>query len=195
MLYLPIALRGSGRSFDACLQWVTSVFAPLGVRDILMWTDLSGHNASELQAFDALYIGGGNTFSLLAQLRRSGFDRALASFAREGGAIYGGSAGAIIMGRDILTCAHMDRNDVGLTDSRGLDLVSGHAVWCHYHADDDPRIQTFVQVRGIPVLAISERAGVAVLDGRMAPAGFDPVYRFDADGKRALPAADPGGAL
>ena len=63
-----------------------------------------------------------------------------ASFALRGGVVYGGSAGAIVLGANISTCAHMDHNDVGITDMHGLDLLDGHAVWCHYQAADYPAL-------------------------------------------------------
>lgn len=186
MLYLPVALEGSGRSYETCLAWIESVFTPLGVLKIEMWTDLLRHDADELAGFDALYLGGGNTFGLLAQLRESGFDAGVAHFARQGGAIYGGSAGAIVLGRNIMTCAHLDRNDVGLADTRGLDLVAGHDIWCHYRPDEDARIAEYVREKGRPVLAISERAGVVVQGGELASAGFEPAYRFDENDKQDL---------
>jgi len=186
MLYLPVAMKGSQHSYESCLAWIRSVFTPLGVLNIEMWTDLGEHDADELAAFHSVYLGGGNTFGLLTQLRESGFDAGLAQFARRGGAIYGGSAGAIVLGRDIMTCAHLDRNEIGLRETRGLDLVAGHAVWCHYRADDDAQIAEYVRPRGFPTLAISERAGIAFQAGRLASAGFEPAYRFDENGKCEL---------
>src|SRR6476660_3481039 len=102
LLYWPVALRGI-RTFESCLEWITATFAPLNVSPITMWTDLSEHQVSELEQFDAVYIGGGNTFGLLAELRKSGFDRYLREFACRGKAIFGGSAGAVVLGRDIRT--------------------------------------------------------------------------------------------
>lgn len=186
MLYLPVALEGSGRSYKECLAWIRSVFAPLGISEIEMWVDLGAHDTDELDGFDAVYLGGGNTFGLLAQLRESRFDRGLTQFALRGGAIYGGSAGAIVLGRDITTAAHLDRNEVGLTETGGLDLAVGHAVWCHYQVEDDARIVEYVREKGWPVLAISERGGVAVRRDRLESVGFEPVYRFDEKGKQAV---------
>jgi dipeptidase E len=128
MLCLPVAMKGSQHPWESCLAWIRSIFTPIGALHIEMWTDLFEHDTEELAAFDSVYLGGGNTFSLLAQLRESGFDKGLVHFARQGGAIYGANAGAMVSGRDIMTCAHLDRNDVGLTETRGLDLVAGHAV-------------------------------------------------------------------
>ena len=71
LLYLPVALRGI-RSFQSCLEWITATFTPLNVNRITMWTDLSEHRAADLEEFDGVYIGGGNTYSLLAELLDSG---------------------------------------------------------------------------------------------------------------------------
>lgn len=192
MLYLPVALRERGIPYDQCLAWVQSIFRPLGVSGIEMWTDLDKHAAEDLGTFDAVYVGGGNTFSLLARLRHSGFDECLARFARRGGAIYGGSAGAIVLGRDIMTCAHLDRNDVGLADTRGLNIVAGHAVWCHYRPEDDAPILEYARQQGCPLLAISERAGVAVRGVQLESVGFEPAYRFDENGDREVCHASSG---
>ncbi len=182
MLYWPVALRGV-LSFDSCFAWITSVFEPLGVRDIHMWTELYGHRESELDGFDGVFIGGGNTYSLLAELRESGFDRFLKSYAERGKAVYGGSAGAALLGRDIHTIEHIDDNQAGITDLTGLDLAGGYAIWVHYTPADDERIGSFVERYKLPVLALSERSGVVIEDSGVRSAGFEPVWRFDEGGK------------
>lgn len=188
VLYWPVALRGI-RTFESCFDWITSSFEPLGVRDISMWTNLAGHEESELDLFDGVYIGGGNTYSLLAELRRSGFDRYLSSYARRDKAVYGGSAGAAVLGRDIRTVAHMDRNQVGLTDMSGLDLAGGYAVWVHHTPADDDMVHSFVERYRLPVLALTERAGLVIENSQIRSGGFEPVWRFDDRGKESL---DPG---
>lgn len=177
LLYWPVALRGI-RPLDTCLAWIEAIFAPLGVTDVTMWTELAEHQPGEIETFDGIYVGGGNTFSLLAELRESGFDRALRDYALSGGPVYGGSAGAAVLGCDIRTVSHLDANHIGLTDTRGLDLAGGHAVWVHYVPEDDERIQAYVQERRQPVLAISERSGVAIDGDGMRGVGFEPAYRF-----------------
>ena len=148
-----------------------------------MWTDLSEHRASELDEFDAVYIGGGNTFALLAQLRESGFDRYLRAHIQHGMAVYGGSAGAVVLGRDIRTVTHLDRNDVGLTETQGLNLANGHAVWVHYQPQDDDLIRAYVQQYQQPVLAIPERSGTVINKDGLHTVGYEAVYRFDGQEK------------
>jgi dipeptidase E len=186
MLYLPIAQELNAAGYEGALRWLRSVFEPLGVREIEMWTSLRERTADDLRGFDAVYIGGGNTFRLLSLLRESGFDVHLQEYFAGGGAIYGGSAGAIIMGRNILT-AHGDPNDVGLVDTRGLDLARGHSLWCHYKEAHDPLIYQYIEKYSIPVLALPERAGAGLEGERMVAWGHEPVYRFTARRKRAIP--------
>jgi dipeptidase E len=182
LLYWPLALRGI-RPFQSCMEWITAAFAPLSITHITMWTNLSEHQASELDEFDAVYLGGGSTFALLAQLQESGFDRYLKASAERGKAVYGGSAGAVVFGRDIRTVNHFDRNDVGLTETKDLDLAEGHAIWVHYQLQDDSLIDAYVRQYRQPVLVISERLGIAIEKARIRTVGFEPAYRFDRRGK------------
>jgi dipeptidase E len=154
MPYLPLAMGGQDPSYEACLHWVEAVFARYKVRNIEMWTELGAGRGDELDLFKAIYIGGGNTFRLLHLIRSSGFEAALVNFVERGGAVYGGSAGAILLGRDILTSADMDPNEVGLQNTTGLDFINGYAIWCHYRLEDDPRIFCFVEEHQLAVLAL-----------------------------------------
>jgi dipeptidase E len=182
LLYLPIALRGI-RTFESCLEWITVTFAPLAITQINMWTELMEYRARELEEFDAIYIGGGNTYSLLAELKSSGFDRHLKAYASAGGILYGGSAGAVILGKDIRIVSQMDRNHIGLIEVNGLNLANEYAVYPHYEAQADQFIHEIVEEYQQPVLGISERSGVVIELGRMRTVGFEPSYRFDLDGK------------
>ena len=185
LLYWPIAIEDT-HAYQSCLEWITATFAPLKITYITMWTDLREHRAIDLDGFDGVYIGGGNTFSLLSQLVESGFDRHLTDYVRKGGAVYGGSAGAAVLGLDIGTIRHLDRNDIDLVQTRGLDLVHGHSVWVHYRSQDDARIRDYVKQQRHPVLAISERSGIIIESTGMRAVGYELVYRFDERGKTTV---------
>jgi dipeptidase E len=182
LLYLPIALRGL-RPFELCLEWITGTFAPLNLTHITMWTDLAEHQSHEFEEFEAIYIGGGNTYSLLAELIDSGFDRHLKTYAQSGGVIYGGSAGAIVLGKDIRTAKDMDRNNVGLVEVNCLNLVKGYSILPHYQPEMDKLIAEFARNYRLPVLGIPERSGVVIESGRLRTVGFERSYRFDEQGK------------
>lgn len=185
-LYLPIAMDGVRHRYDQCLEWFGSVFAPLGLQAVEMWTDLAPERIASLTAFRSIYIGGGNTFRLLQQIRQTGYDAALIEFARRGGCLYGGSAGAILLGHDIATCAHMDANDAGVTDLRGLDLAMGRSIWCHYTPADEHRIAGYRETHGEPVWAIPERSGIVIEPGSVRVVGTASVVVFGDDGRTVI---------
>jgi dipeptidase E len=192
MLYWPVALPETHPLRASCWEWITSVFRPLGIKRIEMWDDLRGHTAAELEQFDAVYIGGGNTYRLLHMLRETGFDNALQRWIERGRPMYGGSAGAAILGRDIGTVAHMDQNIAGITSLRGLDVLHGHAIWCHYEPQaDDPRIAAYLGEHAIPVLAISERSGLVLEDGRLIALGHEPAVHFDGRRRTVVDVGQP----
>lgn len=186
LLYLPLALNSPARHFADAYDWLSVTLAPFGLTRICMWTELAGKSAADFDPFDGIYIGGGNTYWLLHQIRAAAFDTALADFVAQGRPIYGGSAGAIVLGRDIVTCAHLDRNSVGLADTAGLDLLGGAAVWCHYRAADDPQIEAVVARFTMPVLAISERAGIAREGDELRSVGYEAAFRFTAAGRERI---------
>ena len=185
LLYWPVALRGT-HSFQSCLDWITATFEPLGIKNITMWTELSEHQAEELDEFDAVYIGGGNTYFLLAQLLQSDFDRHLREYIQRGRAVYGGSAGAVVLGRDIRSVKHLDSNKVGLKETTGLDVAAGHVIWVHYRPEDDDLIDTYVERYAQPVLAMSERSGIVINEAGIRSVGFERAYRFDEQGKHLV---------
>ncbi len=185
MLYLPIANPDTA-TYAGALEWISSVFRPLGIEQIEMWESLEGRAAEELESFESIYIGGGNTFLLLTLLKSSGFDQYLPEFAAQGKSLYGGSAGAIVLGRNILTAAHIDRNDVAQVDTRGLDLAKGHAIWVHYREEDDPLIYDYIHKYALPVLALSERSGAGIEGDRIIAWGHEPIMRFTHKRKRAV---------
>ncbi len=143
-----------------------------------MWTELEGHTPTELDDFSGVYFGGGNTFRLLHLLRQTGFDVALRRYALAGGAVYGGSAGAILLGADIGSCERDDPNTVGLSGTRGLDLLGGHDVWCHFVPGQAAQVQAWADASGRSVFALTERAGLCVKSGEGRSAGSDAALVF-----------------
>ena len=114
---------------------------------------------------DVLVIPGGNTFDLLFAVR----DRlaGLTAFLARGGHVYGGSAGAILLGADIAIAGILDANDIGLTDTTGADLLSGCVVFPHYTADQESVARAWSRDHDVTVLAIPETAGL-IVDGERA---------------------------
>ena len=189
LLYLPVAMDGIDRSYHQCLDWLETVFEPYGITNITMCTELDQCLKRDIGLYHGIYIGGGNTYRLLSLMRSAGFDQAILRFAMAGGAVYGGSAGAIILGREIGTSAHLDLNQVGLKDHQGLNLLKGYAIWCHYQPSDDELIRNYMERFGFPVLALSESSGIFRQGDQLYACGFKEVRIFHSE---MLQIARPG---
>ena len=172
ILYIPLAWKTG--DFNCCKEWFSSIFD-----DFEMWIDLHNKTAEDVERFGGIYIGGGNTFSLLHDLRTTGFDKLLLLFLDSGKPIYGGSAGAIIFGSSIKTASlgkDSDSNDVGLKDLSGFNIVQGYSIQCHYEEGQDDELKELS--RHQKIIALSERSGIIVDDIEIKVIGFDAAYVF-----------------
>lgn len=180
ILYLPVGLVRTIAGYEGCYEWITSTLGkhsqePL---DITMPIRLSPDVASRLSSYDAVYIGGGkNTYRLLHLLYNAELIPPLVNYVAQGGAIYGGSAGAILLGHTIATVR--EENDGSYTHEQGLDLVGNFSILCHYDGTQDENVWAYIRHYRNPVLALPETSGVVVVQDHASVVGSSPAYVFD----------------
>jgi len=171
ILYIPVARETN--DYSECYDWINSV---LKNKKINMLVDFKLQKV-RLDGFGGIYIGGGNTFKLLKEIKENKFDKELKNFK---GIIFGGSAGAIISGRNIETAAWgsiKDENKVKLKDLNGLNLVNGYNIRAHYLKKEENETKEFVKKTKIPIIALPEDSGVYVENGKIKNIGK--VYFFE----------------
>jgi dipeptidase E len=174
LLYIPIATNTTKYPYSGCVAWLSSVLGPLGVTNIVMWTedDLKTKTENDFEQFGGVYIGGGNTFKLLKELKEFGTFEILRTLALKNIPIYGGSAGAIILARTIIPAMSADENKVGLTDFSALNLVKDFDVWCHYTPSEDETIEKYMAEYDLrKIIAIPETAGLYVTEESIEAVG------------------------
>ena len=159
LLYVPIAMES--RPYSDCLKWLKYCLNPLDFEDIEMITDLK--KIKDLSKYSGIYFGGGNTFKLLKEIKESGFDKLLLDFIKENKPVYGGSAGAIILGNNILTS--QDKNNVNLEDFNGLNLINDYSIWCHYEENEKDNVKGYVK-KNNKVITLPEGSGI-IFDGEI----------------------------
>lgn len=130
VLYVPLAMESE--RYPGCLEWIKGELSGVDVSGIEMVTSAEEITAKDLTGYSAVFIGGGNTFKLLYELKASGAFEKIKDFIKHSGVVFGGSAGAIIFGADLEACALDDANDVGLQDTAGFDVLNGISFLCHY---------------------------------------------------------------
>lgn len=172
LIYIPVAMKEE--KYPGCQQWFTSVFSSLGVTKIEMFTDL--HQEIKLDQVAGVYIGGGDTMKLWQELRINGFGVTLRQLINQGVPVYGGSAGAIVLGKDIRSST--EGKDQA-TDIATLDVLSGYAVYCHLKTLADA--QAAQKTLNLPMIALSERSGACIQGQELEAIGFESVWILEGD--------------
>ena len=128
--YIPTA--GIAEETEGMIEDETNTLESLGLTVEALDVSTASYESivSTLTKNDIIFVGGGNTFYLLQELRRSGADKILIQEVNKGKLYIGESAGAIIACPDIGYCVGMDSLEKApeLTDYTGLGLVDFYIV-------------------------------------------------------------------
>jgi dipeptidase E len=170
--YVPFAQRPE--RYAAAVEWFLQSYSDrlkgwkiqpvLQSLDEIEWADMAG-----------IYIGGGNTQRLKDRLTEDGDNIGkLTEYINNDGSVYGGSAGAILLGKTILTAP-----EVSPGDDNGIDLLGGMSVACHFGTSSGLSEAAVASIsRTSPVVALTEEAGMQYhLLGKITAFGADvPVW-------------------
>ena len=118
---------------------------------------------TRLADVDVLWLSGGNTFHLLDQVRKTGFDTWLKENI-ESKVYVGGSASTILMTPSIEIASPIDSNEIGLTDLTGLHYVDFEI---NVHCDEASMNETAEYAKSRPndVYALDDLSAIKVVDG------------------------------
>ena len=196
VLFVPYAgVRMASAAYTASVR---TVFERLG-HTIVGAAELPDPVRGLLEC-DAVAVGGGNTFHLLARLYDTGLLDAIRDRARAGMPYIGWSAGANVACPTIRTT-----NDMPIVEPPSLDAlglvpfqINAHftdaAIPDHGGETRRQRIEEFLVANpGREVVALPESTGIEVASGRAVPFGAAPVIVFRA-GREPREVA-PGGTL
>ena len=182
ILYIPFAWPDP--TYSGCLEFMTNELSDVdktGIDMVKTPEELMEKNFSE---YACLYIGGGNTYKLLSWLKTSGaFEKMKRYLLEEDGIVYGGSAGAIIFGKDLDSCNLDDENYVGLVDNTGFNMINGYSLLCHYTSREPERTELSRRYllelsMDKPVLAIPEEDTIYVDNDMIKFIGTQTYYEF-----------------
>lgn len=175
ILYIPFAWTDS--TYSGCLEFMMDELSDINKQGIEMVKSPDELIGIDFNDYACLYIGGGNTYKLLAELKINGtFEKIKKYLLEDNGIVYGGSAGAIIFGKDIDSCNIDDKNDVGLIDNTGFDMISGYSLLCHYtnvikEKTELSRTYLLELSKKKPIYAIPEENTIFVDNGKISIIG------------------------
>lgn len=178
-LYIPVALRGH-KLYPGATNWMKNILTLHG-RDDLTFDVIDDLSQSvSTSSYAALYIGGGNTWNLFKEISDSHFIDILLAFVAEGRLLYGGSAGAIILGKHIDT-QDDERSDME-SETLGLDLLGGYSVTCHHKDEHRQRYSAWAVEYRSAIICLPEETGLVFEHGNALCVGTKPATIFLADG-------------
>ncbi len=140
----------------------------LGISDIED-LDLRGKDKNQLYSIlskkDIILVNGGNTFYLLKYVKESGFDEVIKQLINGNKIYIGVSAGSYIACPTIEQShwKHQDRNDFGVTDLTGLNLVP-FLLTAHFTEEVREDVEEGAKTTEYPVVALSDTQAVLVKD-------------------------------
>ena len=165
------------------VQWTIDQINELGLK--LFTVDLKGENEDslydKLKSADIICVNGGNTFYLLDQAKKSGFDKVAKKLVDEGKIYFGVSAGSYLACPTIEASKwkHLDDPDVvGRTDLSALDLVNFIMV-VHYEDKNKEAVENAVETTSYPVVVLTDKQGVVVNGDDIKLAGPEPVLKYN----------------
>lgn len=190
LLYIPIAK--TTRPYKECYNWFKSIFGKLGFKNIEMWTELSNKRLEHLKRFGGIYLGGGDVYYLLNIFRKTKFIKILKKYIKKGGIVYGNSAGAVILGKNIVTASYIDKDKFGIKDTSGLNCINNYVIAVHYKIRHDKEITKLIRKYGFKVIALSEGTGLYVEDCKLFAINKGKMYLFNKKGKSRLDISKAG---
>jgi dipeptidase E len=165
ILYIPVAMATTMTKTEVAFDWFSKLISRHSSNnrylDFTIWN--IGDSLPILHNYDAVYVGGGNTYRLLMALEKSGMFDALKKYIRNGGIYYGGSAGAVIVGKNLRTVEEENLENYSKHD--GMNLVEDLSIFPHF-SDSEEQKNTIRNICGkysLKVVALPENSGL-ILD-------------------------------
>lgn len=167
LLFVPYGLP----DHDAYTARVSRALAPAGV--VVEGLLPAGNPTAAVRAAQAVFVGGGNSFRLLRDLRRTGLLAAIGERVRGGVPYVGSSAGTNMACPTLRTT-----NDMPIVDPHGFETFGFVPFQINPHyLDPDPasthmgetretRLRQFLEENDAVVLALREGSWLRVQDGR-----------------------------
>lgn len=181
-LYIPLAMKQE--KYADCYEWIKDELKDIDIPYIEMVKSTDELVTKNLNDFGVIFIGGGNTFKLLSDLKISGAFEKIKEYLNGEGVVFGGSAGAIIFGKDLEACRLDDINEVNLKDINGFDILNGTSILCHYTnrsvEKDEKSKQYLLEVSKYrKVVALPEEVTLFVNGDDIEVIGNRPYYLFE----------------
>jgi dipeptidase E len=155
ILLCPLASENIPATISSRKEWLSD-----NVTDVTMdFLSVENSKSINLLDYDALVITGGSTYLLQRLLFETGLNQKIKGYVTSGGLVYGGSAGAMVLSKDIDNCRPEDNPELGQgVSTEGLDLLGGFCVAPHWPLVSD-FVRQFHKDTGYNLICLPENTG------------------------------------
>lgn len=181
ILLIPVAKITTLAGYKDCYDWLSDKLGKISKKLLNISMELDLNKCKKINQFSAVYITGGNTYKLLSLINESGFSVVLKDYIQNGGMVYGASAGAVIMGKDISTYFEENKK-YNYPISTGLSLIGDYSVLCHYEKKDNYKIEEYIKRKNNPVIGVPAGVALLVKGNIISIIGDKPVSIFETNG-------------
>lgn len=184
ILYIPLA--DDEMTLDENLLWFKNQMLPYGIEDIDMVKTADEITMERLNSADGVFIGGGNAFQLLNELKNSIAYNNIKKAIKNNTVVLGLSAGTTIFGKDINSCLKddlkiiaNDKNKVGLINTKGYNLIENFSFFVHYKLKESQFEATEEKVKrildlGTNVICLPEETNLFITENEITVFGGKP---------------------
>ncbi len=119
---------------------------------------------------DSIYIGGGYNRTLMNFFASRGIDASFfLRFLSKDVTLYGGSAGAVVLGESLLTGREIMREPEKYKDleKTGFNMCGGYSFCPHYDESNQSAIQALAQKEQLNIVRLHDRAGLVFDNGNI----------------------------
>lgn len=197
VLYIPLAWNHG--NMEECINWFRGQMLPFNVTNIEQILDVNEITKEKLNEVSGVFIGGGNTYKLLKQLKDTNAYNNLKEYIDKNGLVMGGSAGALIFSECIDTCLKdeldikscNDENLVGLQDTKGFNCIGGYSILPHYKKnpeqfkDTQKRVDKLLK-QGYKLVCLPEETSLWINGSSMQIVGKRPAELFNGNEKKIV---------
>lgn len=164
------------------VQWTIDQLESLGLK--LYTVDLKGESSDslyeKLKPADIICVNGGNTFYLLDQVRKSGFDKIIPKLLNEDKIYFGVSAGSYIACPtiEVSTWKNHDNNIINLTDLSALHFVD-FLMFAHYENKYKEVVEQGTKTTQLPIITLTDQQAIVINGDHISLAGPTPFLTFN----------------
>ncbi len=185
VLYIPLA--DDEMSLEENVAWIKSELQPYGISNLDVVASADEITEERLENTEGVFIGGGNAFQLLNCLKSGNAFNILKKYFKSNKVFLGTSAGATIFGEDINSClkddlniAANDKNKIGLTNTKGYNLIKNYSFFVHYKLKVSQLEQTEQKVKrildlGTNVVCLPEESNLLITEQGIKVFGKKPI--------------------